>query len=162
MSKKVKTRPKKSEPKSMQHWSKPEQLKRITEWAEQGLSVHEIANNIGIAERTLYNWRQKEDAIMQALTKGQGTAVEILENALFKRAIGYDIEETTYRFDEDGNKIPQRVQTKHIYPDVTALKFALINKSGGKWADRVEYNDQSAHNKLDEMLEKMKESAKDE
>lgn len=161
MSKTVKTKPKKDEPKSLSHWREPEQLKRITKWAEQGLSMDDIANNIGITGRTLYNWRDKDRSIFHALTKGQDTAVEILENALFKRAIGYDIEEVTYRFDEEGNKIPQRSQTKHIYPDVTALKFALINKSSGKWTDRVEYNDQSAHDKLDKMLEKMKDSALD-
>lgn len=159
MSKTVKTKPKKLEPKSLEYWTEPEQLKRITQWAEQGLSVVDIANNMGIAQSTLYNWRGKSDVIMESLTKGRESAVEILENALFKRAIGYDIEEVTYRFDEEGNKIPQRSQTKHIYPDVTALKFALINKSSGKWTDRVEYNDQSAHDKLDKMLEKMKDNA---
>ena len=162
MSKTVKTKPKKSEPKSLEYWTEPEQLNRIKQWAEQGLSVVDIANNIGIAQSTLYNWRSKSDVIMEALTKGQDTAVEILENALFKRAVGYDIEEVTYRYDEEGNKIKQRSQTKHIYPDVTALKFALINKSNGRWSDRVEYKDESANNKLDELLSKFEEQAKDE
>lgn len=150
------------EKKTIQHWEKEEQLKKIEDWASKGLSVSEVASNIGITGRTLYNWRNKSDSIFHALTKGQETAVEILENALFKRAVGYDIEEVTYRYDEQGNKTKQRSQTKHIYPDVTALKFALINKSSGKWSDRVEYTDESAHNKLDELLSKFEEQAKDE
>ena len=150
------------ENKTIEHWEKEEKLKKIEEWASKGLSVNEVAKNIGITGRTLYNWRNKSDSIFHALTKGQDTAVEILENALFKRAVGYDIEEVTYRYDEDGNKIKQRSQTKHIYPDVTALKFALINKSSGKWRDRVEYTDESAHNKLDELLNKFEAQAKDE
>ena len=148
--------------KTMTYWEEEEQLEKIEEWASKGLSVHEIASNIGVTGRTLYNWRNKSDSIFHALTKGQETAVEILENALFKRAVGYDIEEVTYRYDEEGNKIKQRSQTKHIYPDVTALKFALINKSNGRWSDRVEYKDESANNKLDELLSKFEEQAKDE
>lgn len=144
---------------NIEHWSKPKQLKKIEEWAGKGLSVHEIANNIGVTGRTLYNWRDKSDAIFQALTKGQADIVEVLENALIKRAVGYDIEDISYKYLPDGSKIKTSGRTRHIYPDVTALKFALINKSKGKWTDRVEYSDNSAHDKLDKLMEQLEEKA---
>lgn len=144
--------------KNIEHWSKEPQLKQIEEWAKKGLSVHEIAKNMGIAQSTLYNWRDKDDGIMVALNKGQEHIVEVLENALIKRALGYDIKEYNYRYDDQGNEIVTSARSKHIYADVTALKFALINKSKGRWTDKVEYQDNSAHDKLDKMLAKMEEN----
>lgn len=146
---------------TLDNWEQPEQLEQLVKWSELGLSMDEIGKNIGITGRTLYNWRDKSDSIFHALTMGNETAVEILENALMKRAVGYDIEETTYRYDDEGNKIPTRAQTKHIYPDVTALKFALINKSKGKWKDKVEYTDTEANDKLDNLLAKFEEQARE-
>ena len=136
----------------IEYWEEGEQLEKIEEWASKGLTMKEIAINMGVSRTTLYNWRDKSVDIMNALLKGQDTSVEILENALFKRAVGYDIEELNYRYEEDGTKVITSGRTKHIYPDVTALKFALINKSRGKWSDRVEYSDSEAHDKLDNIL----------
>lgn len=145
----------------MDYWEEEDSLEKIVEWASKGLTMQEIANNIGVSRTTLYNWRDRSVDIMNALLKGQDTSVEILENALFKRAVGYDIEEVNYRYDEDGTKTITSGRTKHIYPDVTALKFALINKSRGKWSDRVEYSDSEAHDKLDNILKQF-ESRVDE
>lgn len=146
---------------TLEHWSKPKQLAQIEEWARKGLSVHEIANNIGIAQSTLYTWRSKSDVILEALSKGQDDIVEVLENALIKRAVGYDIEDITYKYNPDGSKIKTSGRTRHIYPDVTALKFALINKSKGKWTDRVDYTDNSAHDKLDKLMQQLEDKAND-
>lgn len=144
---------------SMGYWNRKKQLSQITQWASEGLSMHEIAHNMGISRTTLYNWRDKDIDIMNALSKGQEDIVEILENALIKRAVGYDIEDITYKYHADGTKVKTSGRTRHIYPDVTALKFALINKSKGKWTDRVDYHDDTAHDKLDAMLDKMKDIA---
>lgn len=146
---------------TLEHWSKPKQLAQIEEWARKGLSVHEIANNIGIAQSTLYTWRSKSDVILEALSKGQDDIVEVLENALIKRAVGYDIEDITYKYHADGTKVKTSGRTRHIYPDVTALKFALINKSKGKWTDRVDYTDNSAHDKLDKLMQQLEDKAND-
>lgn len=141
-------------------WETEANLAKIEEWASLGLSMGDIAQNIGIVRSTLYVWKDKSKDITDALSKGNEATVEILENALMKRAVGYDIEETTYLYDEEGNKMPIRAKTKHIYPDVTALKFALINKSKGKWKDKVEYTDTEANDKLDNLLAKFEEQAR--
>lgn len=142
-------------------WETEANLNKIEEWGKLGLSMGDIASNIGIHRGTLYRWKDKSSDICNALSKGNEATVEILENALMKRAVGYDIEETTYRYDDEGNKIKQRGQTKHIYPDVTALKFALINKSKGKWKDKVEYTDTEANDKLDNLIAKFEQQAKE-
>ncbi len=58
---------------------------------------------------------------------------EEIVNALKKRALGYDSQEITeeYQSDEEGVKMVKRkVVTKHVPPDVSALK-TLIDMDGG-------------------------------
>ena len=39
-----------------QQWLEPENLLRITNWAANGCTYSELAKNMGIGERTLYDW----------------------------------------------------------------------------------------------------------
>lgn len=57
-----------------------------------------------------------------------------MENALYKRALGYDAEETKVEV-ENGKKKITRV-TKHVPPDVTAAIFWLKNRKPGAWRDK--------------------------
>ena len=78
----------KSGPKSrLNEWEQPEKLLLIIGWKRNGLTDVEIAKNIGIGVRTLYDWRSKSPHIMQALKRGKETANFQVENALYKKAI---------------------------------------------------------------------------
>lgn len=80
--------PKKRGPESrLTEWEKPEKLLLIVGWKRNGLTDVEIAKNIGIGVRTLYDWRNKSPHIKQALKRGKEAANFQVENALYKKAI---------------------------------------------------------------------------
>lgn len=117
-------------------WLEPDSLLLLQSWARDGLTDEQIAGNMGISHTTLYEWRKKYPNISEALKKGKEVVDVEVENALYKRAIGYDYEETTEEQSEDGYK--KRVIKKHMPPDTTACIFWLKNRKPREWRDKQE------------------------
>ena len=70
----------------LQEWEKDENVLLIRGWRRGGLQIKDIANNIGITERTLFNWSDKSEIIKNSLKMGKTEANFIIENALFNKA----------------------------------------------------------------------------
>lgn len=121
-----------------EEWLTEENLLRIEAWRRDGLTYEQIAHNIGITEKTLYEWINKYGEISNALKKGKEVADIMVENAMFKRAIGYEYEEVITEIDEvDGKKRKHvRKVQKHALPDTTAQIFWLKNRKSDAWRDR--------------------------
>lgn len=72
--------------------------------------------------------------------RGKSGADAKVERSLFKRALGYDYEETekVIEVDKDGNPKPAKIRTKkiHVPADVGAMCFWLKNRAPDEWADR--------------------------
>lgn len=133
-----------------QQWLEPEGLTLLEGWARDGLTDEQIAGNIGINTSTLYDWKNKFPKISEALKKGKEVVDIQVENALLKRALGYDFQETRVeKSDKDGTKIIQIL--KHIPADTTAQIFWLKNRRPDKWRDKPEMPGDS------DMLKKAKE-----
>lgn len=60
----------------------------------------------------------------------------LVEQALFKRACGYDAEDTVIEENERGVK--ERVSRYHIPGDVRAMIFWLQNRNPERWKNRPE------------------------
>lgn len=116
-------------------WLTPDGLLLLEGWARDGLTDIQIAANIGVAERTFTEWKARFPAISSALKKGKAPVDFIVENALFKRATGYEWEETTTEINTDGKRHIRKV-TKHVPPDVGAAIFWLKNRRRDKWRER--------------------------
>ena len=67
-------------------WLTAEGLTLLEGWARDGLTDEQIAKNMGISRKTLYEWIQKFSDISNALKKGKEIADYMVENALFKKA----------------------------------------------------------------------------
>ena len=133
-----------------QQWLEPEGLTLLEGWARDGLTDEQIAGNIGINTSTLYDWKNKFSKISEALKKGKEVVDIQVENALLKRALGYDFQETRVeKSDKDGTKIIQTL--KHIPADTTAQIFWLKNRRPDKWRDKPDMPGDS------DMLKKAKE-----
>ena len=133
-----------------QQWLEPEGLTLLEGWARDGLTDEQIAGNIGINTSTLYDWKNKFPKISEALKKGKEVVDIQVENALLKRALGYDFQETRVeKSDKDGTKIIQIL--KHIPADTTAQIVWLKNRRPDKWRDKPEIPGDS------DMLKKAKE-----
>lgn len=121
-------------------------LETIELWASMGLSDSQIAFNLGISKDTFYRYKKEHSDFSDSIKRGKNVADFKVENALYKKATGYTIHETTVikvketYYDERGNKCTREDvkavdSPKEIPADVQAIKFWLINRSKGKWKD---------------------------
>lgn len=124
----------------VKEWLEPEKLSLVQAWARDGLIDEQIARNIGISARTLYNWRDKHPEFKEALKKGKEVVDYEIENALQKRALGYQIEEVKVVTEVVDGVQRRRVEKtqKHVPGDVTAQIFWLKNRKPLQWRDRRE------------------------
>ena len=83
-------------------WLEQDKLTLLEGWSRDGLTNEQIANNIGINVKTLYDWKNKESNISNALKKGKEVVDIEVENALLKRALGYTITLYEEKVDKDG------------------------------------------------------------
>mgnify|MGYP005799042131 CR=1 FL=1 len=147
-----------------EYWLTPEGLLKIEGWARDGLTDEQIAANIGISRSTLNAWKDRYSDISDTLKKGKEVVDREVENALLKRALGYEYTETIREAvkDPDSGTIEMRVTkevTKQIIPDTTAQIFWLKNRKPDKWRDKPMYEDTSELDKLDAILKGLKENA---
>ena len=115
-------------------WLEPEGLLKLEGWAKDGLTDEQIAQNIGIAASTLYEWKKQYPEISEALKKGKEVVDRHVENALLKRALGYKYEEIKTEKTNEGKKVT--VTVKEVVPDTTAQIFWLKNRKPDQWRDK--------------------------
>lgn len=116
-----------------EEWLTPEGLIVIEGWARDGLTNEQIASNMGVAESTLYKWKNEQVEISEALKRGKEVADYEVENALFKRATGFRYVEVTKE-----NGVVVKEVTKEVAPDTTAAIFWLKNRKPHEWRDKQE------------------------
>lgn len=125
-----------------EQWLTPEGLTLIQGWARDGLTLTQIAHNMGIIPATLSHWQADHKQIAQALRKGQEVCYYETENALFKAATGYEAKEIeeVQNYNADGELISRsrRVRTRHVPPQLGAICFILKNKNPDAWRDKPE------------------------
>ncbi|SHF15230.1 hypothetical protein SAMN02745784_02982 [Tissierella praeacuta DSM 18095] len=158
-------------------WVTEEGLIKIEGWARDGLINEDISKEIGIHPSTLYDWQNKYPEIAEALKRGKDVIDRQVENALLKRALGYDYKEVTQeriiKKDIKGDPmtdlhgfpiaemVTTKVVTKQVTPDTTAQIFWLKNRKPEQWRDKqqVEHSGQidTGLNKLNSILEQLKE-----
>lgn len=79
-------------------WLTEEGLIKLEGWARDGLSDKQIAEDkIGVSERTFTDWKKKFSSISSVLKKGKEVVDRQVENALLKRALGYETTERTVK-----------------------------------------------------------------
>ncbi len=115
-------------------WLEPDGLLLLAAWARDGLIDEQIAHNCGISAGTLYDWKNRFPQIAEALKKGKAVVDVQVENALLKRALGYETVEEMTEEGPDGTKI--RTTRKRVPPDVTAQIFWLKNRMPDRWRDK--------------------------
>ena len=92
-------------------WEETEKLTLLEGWSSDGLSMEQIAHNMGISKQTLYEWMKLSTYISDAIKKGKEVSDYMVQNALFTNALS-------------GN--------------VVAQIFWLKNRCPDKWQDKVE------------------------
>ena len=118
-------------------------LTSITAWRRRGLIEEEICKNLGVSVSSFAEYKNAHSELLEALKTGKDDADAQVENALFKRAVGYEFIETksllTTGKDGQTGSGSGRVEkiTKAERPDVTAQIFYLKNRAADRWRDRI-------------------------
>ena len=118
-----------------QEWLEPDGLLKLEGYARDGLTDEQIAKNMGIALSTLKLWKNGHPAILAALKRGKEVIDIEVENALYKRAIGYTYEEVKEEEMPDG-RVRRTVTIKEVAGDTTAQIFWLKNRKPAEWRDK--------------------------
>ena len=118
-----------------QEWLTPDGITRLEAWARDGLTDEQLAAKIGITATTLYDWKNKYPVISEALKRGKEVVDVEVENALLKRAMGYEYTETRTETADDGT-VKTIVMQKTMPPDTTAQIFWLKNRRPAIWRDK--------------------------
>lgn len=107
-------------------------------WARDGLIDKQIAKNLGISVASLNSYKLQHLEFLAALKKGKEVIDFEVENALLKRALGFEYEEVQISKENDCGDIKSKVvkTTKIVVPDVTAQIYWLKNRKPDKWRDK--------------------------
>lgn len=140
-------------------WITEDGLIKLEGMARDGLTDEQIAHNIGIARGTLYTWKNRFNDIDDALKRGKEVIDRQVENALLKRALGFEYEETKKIQEKDANgKDRMRIEkfTKTMAPDTGAIAFWLKNRKPEQWRDKheVQHSGEMSVINREELIEK--------
>lgn len=96
--------------------------------AAHGATDKQIAEEFGITEQTLYNWKKRYPEFAQALAEGKHGPNKLVERSLFARALGYFYDEVK-TIEIDGEVVRRERTRKHALPDVNAQLMWLRNRT---------------------------------
>ena len=142
-----------------EYWLTNDGLLKLEAWARDGLTDEQIAKNMGVAYSTLRVWKEKFSSISASLKKGKEVVDIEVENALLKRALGYEYEEVKREY-EFGELSKETVTRKQVVPDTTAQIFWLKNRRPDLWRDKQDVNVnkkmEDEKTKLDDLIGQMR------
>lgn len=111
----------------------PEYVDIARKLCESGRTDEEIADLLGVSQRTLYRWQAKYPEFCQAMSAGKNIPDTRVERSLYLRAIGYTYE--AEKVTKSGDIVTYKV---HVPPDPVAQKFWLMNRCSDRWRERKE------------------------
>ena len=114
-------------------------LELIEGWARNGLSHKQIALNLNVSLSTLNRNIEEHEELADAIDIGENHSNVMVENALYKRALGYKYKEVTkerVRDPETGEVefVTTKTVTKYQAPDVNACTYWLENRIPTRWS----------------------------
>ena len=125
---------------------------RAEGFARRGMTDNQIAKALGIHRATFYEYLKTYPDFSDAIKRGKGPVDVEVENALLKRALGYEYEESMVEYkpgkeSKKGKKGKEKVDDKakptlirktqkQVIPDVTAQIVWLTNRRPALWKHR--------------------------
>ncbi len=137
----------------------------VAAWARDGLTDKDISKNLDISVASYHNYKKAHLEFLESLKTGKLEADIIVENSLYKRALGYTYDEITSELvsvtgsdgKENKDLVVTKIVRKEVVADTTAQIFWLKNRKPGAWRDKqdIEHSGKMA---LDVDIERMDDS----
>lgn len=114
-------------------WLSKEGLTLVAGWRRNGVPLTEIAKKyVGVSNTTFFNWYRESEDLRKVCAVSLDVANMSVEEALLKRATGYDYEEYTWELVEGELRLTKKCR-KHVPPDVKAILSWLYNRLPSQW-----------------------------
>ena len=112
------------------HWLSHEGLTLIQGWARDGLTDEQIAARMGIARKTLWQWRKDNPELAQCVRSGKEVADYAVESALYKNAIEGNVSAQMFwlknrKREQWNSQIPIGIDTNVYQVGIDALRTLL-------------------------------------
>ena len=119
-------------------------LKAIAEMVSKRATQKEVAEFLGITEKTLIKLRKTHQRLDDAFEFGDEELKNNLIDAMYRRAVGFEYEETQTVIEETKTGQKKRITKfkKQSLPDIAAIKYLLITKFG------IEFNEKKTEIEL--------------
>lgn len=158
----------------------PERVERICKALSEGRTEKDACIAAGIHVSVFHRWLNEKSEFNEAVKRAKqqyqewydNHIVEDAKRGLMRLICGEEYTVTSTESQEDGTgrmRVKQKVETKRVLPNVTAIIFALTNRDPENWKNRVSQDvngkiqtegktDISLANVPDDLLEKVIES----
>ena len=133
-------------------------LADIRLWASKGDAHIIIAQKLGISKASFYNYMKDYEDFMDSVRDGEAIANGNVQNALYKRSLGYVFPERTYeRVLDSATGKYSMVKTKEVVKEVVAdkgaIEFWLRNKQPEDWNKAKDNHAHTVTNKLEDFFQ---------
>jgi hypothetical protein len=118
-------------------------LDRIEKWVTEGATAKEVAKKLGVSYSSFRQYLddgrkgvERYSALSEAFARAQEIPDDNVEAALYKRACGFEYDETTWeeKLTRDGVVVEvKKVVRKTVPPDPTSAMFWLTNRRPLVW-----------------------------
>jgi hypothetical protein len=124
----------------------------------RGATQAEIADCLNIRYAQFKRWMNSYSELYEAVQAGNDTFTPRVERALAERAIGYYVDEYSWRevSDERYAKTGERFELvpthrKYYPPEVSAIRYHLNNRAKDKWRDQQNIEVETKRRSSDEI-----------
>lgn len=113
---------------------KPEYVEQARKLCALGATDAQLADFFKVSVSTVSLWKCVHEEFSESLKAFKEKADELVEQSLYRRAMGYEHDETDIRV--VGTRLVKTPMRKHYPPDTTAAIFWLKNRRSQEWRDR--------------------------
>lgn len=105
----------------------------IADWRRHGIALTKIATEyIGVSKTAFWGWYRESENLRKACAISKDITDSNVEDALYKRACGYDYWEEKWDLVEGELRLTQQFK-KHMPPDTKAILAWLYNRRPNVW-----------------------------
>jgi hypothetical protein len=113
----------------------PEHIEIATRLCERGLTDENIAEVLGVNERTIHSWKLQHEEFAAAIKRTKGIVCDQVEESMLMRANGF--ERKVQKATASGKKV---TINEYFPPDVAAGKFYLQHRRPEVFREQREVN----------------------
>ena len=126
-------------------WLSSDGIILISQWRREGIPLEQVAAEyIGVSSQTLWRWTKGSEDLRTALEVSNDVTNGKVEQALLKRALGYEYDEVTEELVEGELRVTKKTR-KHVSPDVKACLSWLFSRRPDRWRAQQNPIDETAN-----------------